>query len=510
MNWLNKIADELIARYPEGTIVVSSGVTPSGKYHLGTLREILTAEAIAREIIRRGRQAKHIHVVDDFDVFRKVPEDVDQAWSQHLGKPVYLVPAPDGSQQSYADYFLADLKEVADALNLNLEIVRAHEKYGQGFFREAIEKSVERQDDIRRILTEISGHKLDDNWSPLQVMEGEYIKTRQVSSIDKNAGRLEFLTADGQVGEADYTQGQAKLSWRIDWPARWWRLGVQVEPFGRDHATKGGSYDTGAEIARQIFDYEPPLPVPYHFINRTGETKKISKSAGNVVTATGLLDIMPAEIIWYFMLRSAPAKQLFFDEGASLARLFDDFAALVHKTDKTEAEQHLLGMCLWGVEAQTVSAVPFTHLVASYQAGLKDPDKTLEIIARTEYRQTASQQADIIRRELNFIDNWLDKYAPQDVIFAVQDGLPEVELSQAQIQLLDGLADTVEAAGQNQDGQWFHERIYEQKDVAGLTPAEAFQAVYRVTLGQDQGPQAGWFLSTLDREWLIKRLRRQA
>ena len=83
MQWLNTIADELITKHPEGTIVVSSGVSPSGTYHLGTLREVLTAEAIAWEVRRRGRQAVHYHVVDDLDVFRKVPVGVPK-----LARPV--------------------------------------------------------------------------------------------------------------------------------------------------------------------------------------------------------------------------------------------------------------------------------------------------------------------------------------------------------------------------------------------------------------------------------------
>jgi lysyl-tRNA synthetase class I len=38
------------------------------------------------------------------------------------------------------------------------------------------------------------------------------------------------------------------------------------------------------EIVKSIYGAEAPLPMPYHFINRTGETKKMSKSAGNTVT----------------------------------------------------------------------------------------------------------------------------------------------------------------------------------------------------------------------------------
>src|SRR3954471_4640297 len=105
MQWLNKIADDLVGRHPDGEIVVSSGVSPSGTYHLGTLREVLTAEAVAWELRRRGRQARHLHIVDDLDVFRKVPVNVPPEFKEHLGKPLADVPAPDGSAESYADYY---------------------------------------------------------------------------------------------------------------------------------------------------------------------------------------------------------------------------------------------------------------------------------------------------------------------------------------------------------------------------------------------------------------------
>lgn len=510
MKWLNKVADELTRAHPDGELIVSSGVTPSGKYHIGTLREILTAEAIRRELELRGRQSRHIHVVDDFDVFRKVPADIPAEFEKHLGKPLFLVPSPDDSQQNYADYFVKDLHIIIAKLGLKSEVISAREKYQEGTYSQAIEKTLGNIDKITGILADISGHKLDENWSPVQVMEGEYLKTRKFSSLNKEAKTLEYIDHEGQIKTASYAKGEVKLNWRIDWPARWWMLGVDVEPFGRDHATKGGSYDTGSEIVRQIFDSEAPRPVPYHFINRTGETKKISKSAGNVVTAAGLLEIMPPEVLWYFMLRYAPNKQLFFDEGNSLVKLFDDLAGLLDKPDKADDEQHLLDICLWGIEEQTISSVPFSHLVASYQAGLKDADRALEIIKRTEYKQQAETQADVIRREFHFIDKWLEEHAPDEVKFTVEKDLPKVELTEQQARLLDGLAEAIEKMEPGQDGQWFHERIYEQKDSHDLSPAESFQAVYRVILNQDRGPQAGWFLAALDRDWLIMRLRRQA
>jgi lysyl-tRNA synthetase class 1 len=507
MQWLNTVVDELIARHPDGEIVVSSGVSPSGTYHLGTLREVLTAEVIAVELERRGRQSRHLHIVDDLDVFRKVPVDVDESFSKYLGMPLCDVPAPDGSDRSYADFFLADLLQAAEKMQLKMEVVRAHEKYRSGFFVPAIETALEHSADIRRILEEVSGRKLDEQWSPVQVIEDGLLKNRQFVSIDSAAKTITYVDKDGQQATADYSAGAVKLSWRIDWPARWALLHVNAEPFGRDHATKGGSYDTGKVIVEEVFKAEAPYPLPYNFIMKTGDTKKMSKSAGDVVTAADLLNVLPPEIVWFFLLRYSPDKQLFFDQGDTLLRLFDEFAELSAKADKTTMEQQLLDLCLYKVEEPTVSNVPFSHLVASYQAALRDVDRTLDVITRTEHAETVKAQADVIRRELRFIESWLDNWAPEDVKFALRQEIDPGEFTEQELIFFNLLADKVANAPEDADGSWFHDAIYACKDDAELRPSDMFASLYRLLIGKTHGPRAGWFLSILPHDWLVSRLK---
>lgn len=507
MQWLNKVVDELIKRHPDGEIVVSSGVSPSGAYHVGTLREVMTAEVIMRELQRRGRQSRHIHVSDDLDVFRKVPAGLPDSYAQYLGMPLCDVPAPDGSDQSYADYYVSELPRVAKGLHLDMEVMRAHQKYREGFFVGMIEESLGKLEAIKKILVEVSGRELDEQWSPVQVLEDGYLKNRQFVSIDTATKTLDYVDKDGKTQSISYADGKVKLSWRIDWPARWVLLNVQAEPFGRDHATKGGSYETGAVIVKEAFDHEPPYPIPYHFINRTGETKKMSKSGGDTITASQLLEMLPPEIVWYFMLKLAPEKQLFFDAGPTLMRLVDEFSELVAKADKTAADEQLLALCMQGIDQPTVSNIPFSHLVASYQASLRDDDKTLEVIRRTEHAETADADAEIIKRELRFIDNWLDKYAPDDVKFSLAEQVNASQFDSKQKQFMTELADKIAQAPVDADGEWFHKAIYDFKDTTGLGGRELFMTLYLAIIGKTSGPRAGWFLSILPRDWLVARLR---
>lgn len=508
MNWLNQIVDELVARHPEGEILIESGSAPSGSYHLGHLREFLTPDAIYVELKRRGRQARHIHFVDDLDAFRKVPHNIPAEYEQYLGMPLCDIPAPDGSDRSYADYFLEDVQKVCDILGIELEFVRSYQKYRSGFDVPAIEKVMTNLDDVRTAITTASNRQLDEDWVPIQILVDGRFKNRKYLGIDTDKKIIRFVHADGSEGEADYAKGEVKLDWRLDWPTHWWLQNVHVEPFGRDHSSAGSSYDTGAQLMHDVFKAAPPLPVPYDFINMVGDTKKMSASKGTGLTAVEAAEIMPAEVMRYFVLRAPASKLLHFDPNNGLVQLMDEFAALAAKPDseKTESEKQLLYICTHGQDSKTVSRVPFSHLVASYQASLKDADKTLEVISRTEHAKTAEEDAEIIKRELQFIDAWLQKRAPEDVKFELAEQIDLSTFTDQEQQFLRKLGDKVATAPADADGAWFHNAIYEFKEEFGLSPKDMFTTLYRVLIGKTSGPRAGWFLSILPRDWLVARL----
>jgi len=470
MQWLTKIADSLEATYPTGDILVSSGVSPSGRYHVGTLREVLTADAVLIILKKRGRTVKHIHFVDDLDGLRKVPAGVPEEFSRYLGKPVCDIPSPEPESDSYANYYL--------------------------------EKALANIAELRACLEEVSGRQLTDEWSPIQVNIDGYLKKRPFKAIDTTKKLVTYLDIDDKEETISYANGDVKLDWRIDWPARWWQLGV--------HATKGGSYDTGKAIVECVFGGFAPVPVPYQFINRSGETKKMSKSAGNTVTISELLEVLPPEIIRYFILRSPPEKQLFFSQTDGLVRLIDEYAELLAKPDKTSDDEMLLFVCTSTLQQNTISNIPFSHLVASYQAALRDSNKTLEIIARTEHANIASEQATTIEKELAYIDRWLDTWADEDVKFKLLDDISSVTLDESQRKFLDLLSEKISSAPPEADGTWFHTAIYELKGELELAPKLMFSTLYQVLIGKDSGPRAGWFLSILPRDWLITRLKLKA
>ena len=111
MHWADHAAKLLASRGNQQTI--ASGITPSGSFHIGHLREILSAEMIHRSCLDLGLESRYIFIVDSMDPLRRVYSFLDQSYERYIGHPLAFVPAPnqkgmpDPKLGNYCDFFLA-------------------------------------------------------------------------------------------------------------------------------------------------------------------------------------------------------------------------------------------------------------------------------------------------------------------------------------------------------------------------------------------------------------------
>ena len=77
--------------------------------------------------------------------------------------------------------------------------------------------------------------------------------------------------------------------------------------------------------APEVFEREPPLNVPYEFINIGG--KKMSTSKGRGAAAHEIVEVIPPEQLRFFFLRPKPNSAVDFEPNQTDAvpRLFDEF-----------------------------------------------------------------------------------------------------------------------------------------------------------------------------------------
>jgi lysyl-tRNA synthetase class 1 len=82
-------------------------------------------------------------------------------------------------------------------------------------------------------------------------------------------------------------------------------------------------------------------------------------------------------------------------------------------------------------------------------------------------------------------------------------------LTPEQDNFLADLADMMEST-EFTDAAALHDAMYEILESQGLKPQKGFQAIYKMILGQKQGPRAASFLLSLDKDFVVKRLRKEA
>ena len=506
--WLDILVAKILEKHPEGELIVSSGISPSGPYHVGHAREILTAEAVVRGVREAGRKIRHLHFVDAFDPLRKRYPYLPESYEDEAGKPLYSIPAPDGKSESYAAQYFAEYQKSAKKLGIDMEIIWTHELYQKGVFTDVIALSLKKRDEIAKILYDISGREVSEDWQPIQILDESTgkLNTAKFIGYDFDANLAHYMGGDGNEYYADSSKGQIKLDWRMDWTARWKLYGVQIEGFGREHATKGGSYDTGEVLAKEIFGIEAPIPVPYDTINLKGESKKMSSSLGNLVTLLDSLEIIPPEVLRYFTFKSRPEKQLNFDPGLGLYTLIDEYAKTESQTlagEEPEFKRAWQTASLSGDE-HVVTTVPFSHMVTLYQTARGDAEMVIDMLKRTGHEEASETQVESIKRELVYVKNWLDRYAPENIKFEVQKTMPKIDISEDQNKFLEELSKKLKDSNMQPDK--IHESVYDSAIVTELKPAEAFKTIYQLFLGKEQGPKVGFFLSSLDKDFVINRI----
>lgn len=523
-HWADVVAEEAAAKNKKN--VISTGITPSGHIHIGNMREVLTADAVYCSLKNKGEDPSFYYIADNYDPLRKVyPFLKEEEYAQHVGKPISEIPCPCGQHRSYADHFLEPFIASMETLGIRPDVLRTDELYKAGKFIDAIKAALKNRDAIARILEEVSGKEVQEDWSPFNpICEGcKRINSAKVTGFDEDEETVNYTcSACGTSGKVSMTGG-GKLTWRVEWPAKWKILGVTAEPFGKDHASSGGSYDSGIRISREIFNHEPPLPIVYEWI-MLGEKGAMSSSSGVVVSISDMLDVVPPEALRFLIMKTRPEKHIKFDPGQPLLNLVDEYERLRDKEEPTRFEERIVSLSQSKDVKQ--SKIPFKQMVTIYQVAGGDLEKIDAIAKRSGF----DEDPEVINRMAHHVGLWLDKYAPSFAKFGVKDTVPvqAASLTGTQRAFLKAFADELEAAEEEPGPEDIQRIVYETKEPAsniakamvkyagGEIPTEEidtksfFTAIYTALLGQPSGPKAGWFLTSFDGSFLIQRFREAA
>ena len=86
MHWADRVAQDLARRGDNHTI--AAGITPSGVFHIGHIREIITCDLIVRACKDAGMNARLLFIIDSIDPLRKVYPFLHSDYEGYIGHPL--------------------------------------------------------------------------------------------------------------------------------------------------------------------------------------------------------------------------------------------------------------------------------------------------------------------------------------------------------------------------------------------------------------------------------------
>jgi len=510
-HWADKYAEQVIEKNPDKEqYTIETGITPSGIVHAGNFREILTQNLVYKALKQKGENVKYLYFWDDYDRFRKVPKGIDKSWKEYIGIPVSETPDPWNCHESYASHFKNNVKEDIKKLDIkNITFKSASEEYKKGTFTELIKKALENQDKIRKILNKYREEPHKDEWTPIRVYCEECGKdTTNAEYIGDYELKYECECGEESILNFKNNPGNAKLPWRIDWPMRWSYYNVDFESSGKEHQASGGSVDTAVPICREVFNQEPPIQPMYEFVSRKGQKGKMSSSEGNVIKIKDLLEVYePPVAKFMYTGKINKAFHIPFDEEViNIYKRFDRAEkAYFEDGEKNKARKYELSNS--EIPEKQPQRIPFGFCSTIAQVA-EDEEKRKEILKRTGHLEDPSEiEMEMALDRIERAGNWIEKYAPEKYIYEIKEELPKIDIDEEIAELYKEVAGKVEKGMKGQELQQF---IYETAKERNLDLGEVFKTGYKLILGQEQGPRLGPYLTTLDQNFIVKRLKREA
>jgi len=525
-------ADELAARVRDsGPQVVNDSKTPSGTVHVGSLRGPVILDAITRALRANGVETTLLYGVDDLDPMDAQALLTPDAIDREMGRPLAHVPDPAGDcHASYARHFAGIFIDTFAGLGIHPDrYYWMSDIYPTGAMDPFIKTALDRAELVREIYRRVANVQHPSTWHPIGVICPACGKVGTTIVTDWNGEQVyyecrehlvEWARGCGASGWISPYGGAAKLPWNLEWAAQWSHFGVTIEPCGKDLSTAGGSRDRSDAIAREVFEREPPINVPYEFLNIGG--KKMSTSKGRGAAAHTIAEVVPPEQLRFLFLRPRPNHAIDFDPDGTdqIPRLFDAFDTFAAATAGREVKGELppghAGIFRYSlldpgadvaVEAGAFRPA-FSHLAMLVQ--IPGVDVTERLAAEKGSALTPRETAILDARE-DAARGWLATYAPDRAVIRVHDDLPEVArlLDDTQRAYLGELADAV-AAEPPTSGDGWQNVIFAVAAGEGLPAGRAFDAIYHAFLGRSNGPRAGWLLASLNPTFVVDRLRAAA
>ncbi len=517
--WYDKTARGIIERERKlgrglDLIRTEMGLGASGLPHIGSFGDAARSFAVTLALKDQGFGSELVAFSDDKDGLRKVPAGFPETTREYLGYPVTNIPDPFKCHTSFGEHMSSLLLEALDKSNIQYNFISATRAYKDGLFNDEIKTILSNAKRVGEIVKE-------------EVGQQRYIKTLPYFPICKSCGRIYTTTAHkyladeekilytckgmeikgqwlegcGYTGEADYRKGEGKLSWKSEFAVRWKALDIRFEAYGKDIED---SVRINDRICREILHYEPPQHARYEmFLDKSG--KKISKSAGNVLTPQVWLQYGSSRSLILLMLkRFTGTRELSVVDIPQYMNELDELEDVYFGKKTVENKKELAKLtglfeyCWWlKPPAEPSVHIPYNLLAYLVKVAPRGKETEFTVQKLRESTRKDVELNDNLRQRIDYAINWNNDFT---------------EIKETPIKLSteerDALRNLVENLQQEVDEEQIQSTIFNIAKKHNIPPRRFFQILYTVLLSSPEGPKMGPYIVAMGRQNVTKTLTR--
>ncbi|MEM1634705.1 MAG: lysine--tRNA ligase [Thermosphaera sp.] len=535
-HWIDELADQVqedLIKRGKDTYVFNGGLSVSGLQHVGRLRgEVIITETLRRILSSRGLKIKQYLTLYTQDAWKAKQAQLNafpnpKEAEKYKGWPLIRVPDPKGCHSNWVEHFWDDfgpfIKEFTDG---EIEIITTTEMY-QKLLLSFIKETIAKKEEIRRIVNKYRGRKpYQDSWIPIEpVCEncGRIDTTEAVNIID-DAVEYECKHC-GFKGKTSLTNG--KLMWRIEWVAVWSGLGVDFEPYGKDHAMPGGSRDSCVDLAVNVYKINPPFGLPYEWVAlRKPDGSEVDMGSSDFLgfTPKDWIEVAHPHIYRFIVLKTPPMKKYsvslheipqYYSQYFKAERIYYGIESGKDKEEEILLKRsYELSYPGSNPPETPPEQVPYTHLAILSQI-LPREKWSSEVVKRLQLSGHLPMNPSIfgIRRVIETMSKasvWVKKYGPENMVFSLvqpPSGVEELNIPVKFLSVFKKLSEGLKTLK-----EWTEENIKNvmMNATQGLTPQEVgeyYKFFYKLFIGKDSGPRAAPLISLLGKETTLLYLR---
>ncbi|MBA2267765.1 MAG: lysine--tRNA ligase [Nitrosopumilus sp.] len=552
--WIDKIAYTIVERERKlgrstANINVESGLGASGIPHIGSMGDAVRAYGISLALQNLGYSSELIAFSDDLDGLRKVPAGLPEWLENHICKPVSTIPDPFGNcHDSYGQHMSRLLLEGLDSTGLKYTFKSGTQTYKSGILTDQIHTILSNSKLIGDKIAESTGQQkymkflpyfpICENCNRLYVANSiEYLENERAVTYSCTGNTIgkKLIQGCGHTGQVKIDSGNGKLAWKVEFAARWQAFDIKFEAFGKDIMD---SVKINDWISDEILKFNHPLHAKYEmFLDKGG--KKISKSAGNVLTPQMWLKYgTPESLLLLLYKRISGTRHVSIDDIPTLMDEYDLFEDVFFGKVKEPNDSKRLKIN--GVyeyinhlrpPADDSSSIHIPYRILIQQANLfknqiLESDLLLNTIFDRLKKYRLVKEEDIKKKDLidkiNLAVNWVGDFSGltddegEDGDGDGGRGSEKLAISSIQKEVILKIGNDLTSLASNITNK--NKDIKSQDDLAqevqtiifnnaknnNLQPKEIFRLLYKILINAEKGPRLGNYIVDLGIDNVVK------